>query len=391
MVSGGCMLHRILLFVSFLAIFNSVSWGADKAPIYTQKDFARLILQQFSWNDGLPKEPADRDYLMILGGKRTFRYEAENAYNELTDRVTLRDFALYGEFTGKGWLLGVSDATDATFTILLPVDGEYDFKAVIKGDGFVWNIDGKNYPADSKVKKFQETSVAKVKLKAGVVTIKLTIPPDGAIDSFSLSAPDYTSIQPFMGWRFKEALTAVRMAEIAVALANRYDQLPDAGPEVSPKPVSAFEKVDLPPNVQPTVADYLGAFASAKWVRANFQGATLKFPLTVTETGYYGLTANIMGEKLAGKVNNTLFNLEGKAYLSKINLGVYRLDSGDNSLSITLPAMGGIDNIEVAKKSTKPEDFLRLAGVPGPATRLIGADEAAALVKNIQSSFAIRK
>ena len=385
------MFRYSLLLSIILLLFQSVSWGGDKAPVFTQKDFAILILKQLSWNSGLLKDPADRDYLMILGGKRTFRYEAENAYNEETDRVTIRNFPLYGSFTGKGWILGVSDATSASFSILLPVAGEYDVKAVIKGDGFVWNIDGKEYRVDSKSGNFRETDIAKVMLKAGVTTINVTIPPEGGIDSFSLKAPDYTPIQPFIGWRFREGLTAARMAEIAVALTNRFDQLPEAAGADTPKPLAVFEKIVLPPTAAYTTAPYLGHFSSAKWIRADYRGATLQIPLTVAESGYYGLTVNAMGENISGSVNDTAFKLSGKPYLTKLNLGLHRLESGDNTLMITLPPMGGIDSIEFNRKRTTPEDFLRLSGVPGPADRLIGAEEAGAFLKSIRDSISIRK
>ena len=385
------MIRYLLLMVTVLSLFHSVSWGADKAPVFTQKDFARLIVQQLSWDGGLPKEPVDRDYLMIMGGKRTFRYEAENAYNEQTDRVTMRDFPLLGEFTGKGWILGVSDATDSTFTILLPIAGEYDLKAVIKGNGFVWSIDGKEYRADSKSGNFRETDIAKVKLMAGVVIIKVTIPPEGAIDSFSLTAPDYTSIQPFMGWRFREELTAVRMAEIAIALTNRFAQLPDAGQAASPKPLAVSDKLVLPPTAAFTNVPYLGPFFSSKWIRADYRGATVQIPLAVAEAGYYGLTVNVMGEVISGSVNSTPFKFSGKPYLDKLNLGLYRLESGDNTLTISLPPTGGIDIVEFSMKSFAPDDFLRLAGVPGPSGRLIKAEEAAAYLKGLQGTFSIRK
>ncbi|MEI7817432.1 MAG: hypothetical protein WCI45_09605, partial [Desulfuromonadales bacterium] len=113
------MFRYLSLIIMLLFLFQSVSLAADIAPVFTQKDLAKLILQQFSWSGGLTKEPGDRDYLLILGGKRNFRYEAENAYNEKTDRVTMRDFPLFGAFTGKGWIMGVSDTTNSTMTILL--------------------------------------------------------------------------------------------------------------------------------------------------------------------------------------------------------------------------------------------------------------------------------
>jgi hypothetical protein len=354
------MFRYTLLIVTFLSIFSSVLWGADKTAVFTQKDFASLILQQFSWSDGLPKESSDRDYLMILGGKRTYRYEAENAYNALTDRVSIKEYPLFGPFTGKGWINGISEATSSTMTILLPIGGEYDLKTVIKGDGFVWKINDKEYRSDSKSKNFQETDVAtKLKLKAGIVTIKLTIPANGAIDSFSLSAPDYTSVQPFMGWRFKEKLTALRMAEIAVAMTDRFDQLPDAPQASSPKPLSAIEKAILPPTAAATTAPYLGGFASPKWVRADFRGATLQMPFSVAETGYYGLKVRVMGETVSGSVNSTPFKSSGKQYLDMMNIGVYRLEAGDNQFSITLPPMGGMDEVQFTRKNTTSDAFMR--------------------------------
>lgn len=385
------MIRRTIVILLVMSFFQSVSFAADKAPVFTQKDFARQLLQLFSWSNGLPVEPVDRDFLLILGGKRTFRYEAENAYNELTDRVTIRDFPLFGAFTGKGWLMGVSDSTSSTFTILLPIAGDYEIKGVIKGNGFVWNIGDNDYRVDSNSGNFRETDIAKIPLPAGVVNIKLTIPPDGAIDSFSLTAPDHVSIQPFNGWRFKEGLTAARMAEVVVALTNRYSELPDDAHDTSPRTIAVSEKITSHPTAAPTKVSYLGPFFSAEWIRADYRGATLQIPLTVAEAGYYGLTVNLMGELISGKINDTPFKIVAKPYLSKVAIGLFRLESGENSLSITLPPTGGIDSIEFNRKSMAPDDFLRVAGVVGPANRLIGAKEAGVLLKSMQGSYPVRR
>lgn len=389
-VDGGFMLRYTLSIIMFFSMIQSISWGADKAPVFTQKDFAHLIVQQYSWSDGLPKDPADRDYLTILGGRRSFRYEAENAYNERTDLVSVKDTELLGPFTGKGWIQGVSNTTYSNFTILLPISGEYDLKGVIKGSGFVWTIDGKEYLADSKSKKFQETEVARIKLKAGLITIRLTIPPEGAIDSFSLTASDLPSIQPFLGWRFKEGLTAARLAETLVAMTNRFALLPDVPQVDSPKPLDVSEKVVLPSTASLTTANYLGPYSSAKWIRADYRGATLQIPLTVAETGYYGVSVNAMGDSVSGKINDISFRLPAKPYLDKVNLGLYRLEAGDNAFTITLSPAGGIDSVGFNRKSTKPEDFMLLAGVNGPFDRLISQDEASRLLKLIQGSLSVR-
>lgn len=384
------MLRYLLHVFSILLMCSGVAWSAEKATVFTQKDLAHMIVQQFKWDSGLTKTPTDRDYLQILGGKRTYRYEAEAAYNELTDRVSLREYPLFGEFTGKGWIMGVSTTTSSTMTILLPIAGEYDLKARIKGNGFIFTVNGVEYRADSKTKAFQDTEIAKLKLNAGVITIALSIPPEGAIDSFSLVARDYPSVQPFMGWRFKEGLTAARLAETAVALANIFDQLPDGDQANTPKPVSVAEKGVLPPTASLTTAPYLGHFNSQQWVRSNYQ-STIKVPVTVTVTGYYSISANVMGGNISGLINDVPFEATSLPYLTKINLGVYRLEAGENSITFKLPVAGGIDTIDFVRKSSKPEDFMKLASVLGPAERKIKSDESLALLKKLQGAYSIRK
>ena len=384
------MFSRFIIITGVLFILHPVSWAAETAPEFTQKDFAQLIVNHFSWNTGLPEKHSDRDYLLILGGRRAFTYEAENAYNEKTDLVTMRDNIMFGPFTGKGWLLGVSETTSSDFTILVPIQGEYTFKAVIKGNGFVWNIDNRDYRADSKSGNFREVEVGKIPVKAGIVKIQVTIPPEGAIDSFSFTAADHAPIQPLIGWRFKERLNAGRMAEIAVSMMSLYSRLPDT--QDNPlKSLSVSDAAPVPATAAKTGITYLGKFISREWVRADYRGATIQIPLKAADVGLYGITANAMGARIKGSVNDSPFEVTAKSYLDKVTLGLFRLESGDNMITVDLPPMGGIDTLEFSKKSTTPDDFLRLAGIKGPAERLITAEEAGTVLKTIQASYQIRK
>lgn len=384
------MVCRLLMAFAVLFLWHSTSWAVDAKAAFTQKDFARMMFQRLSWEDGLSKDPVDRDYLLILGGKRKFRYEAESAYNEKTDRVTVREFSLYGPHTGKGWLMGVSDTTSASFTTLVPIKGLYSLKAVIKGNGFVWKIDNKDYRADSNSDKFREIEIGKVTLKAGILTMLVSIPPEGAIDSFSFSADDYPPIQPVAGWRFKEVLTAGRLAEIVVSMTGRQEQLPESLQEPS-RQVAMFESATIPPSAALTDAAEFGKFNSRQWVRADYQGAAILVPLKIAEAGFYGISANLMGGRVTGSVNDAPFEVSAKPYLDKARLGLFRLESGDNLVTVNLPPMGGIDTLELSRKSMTAEDFLRLSGIKGPPERLIAADEAEAVLKAILDSYPVRK
>lgn len=384
------MIRHIITIIVAIALCYSTVWADEGKSAITQKDFVRLMFQQFSWEDGLAKEPTDRDFLLILNGKRKFSFEAENAYNENTDRVSVREFALYGPYTGKGWLMGVSDTTTANFTLLVPLRGSYTLKAVVKGTGFIWNVDNKNYRADSSSDKFREVEIGKISLKAGVLKIQVSVPPEGAIDSFSFSATDHRPIQPVDGWRFKEALTAGRMAEIAVSITGSLDQLPETQ-QNPPKQLAVYEIATIPPTATKTDASEFGKFNAHEWVRADYRGAAIQIPLKITDAGFYEIAANAMGGVVTGSVNEAQFDTSAKPYLENVRLGLYRLESGDNLITINLPPMGGIDTLELRKKSMAPDDFLRLSGIKGPPERLIPPDEANSVLKSIQARYSIRK
>lgn len=382
---------RNLMIFTALLLFAVPAWPAGKAePVFTQKDLAHMIVSQFGWGDGLPKEPVDRDYLVILNGRRTFRYEAENAYNPQTDRVTVAEYNLYGPFSGKGWLLGVSEKTDATFTVYLPVGGRFTLKAVVSGKEFVWRAGEKEFRAGSPGGGFTEVVLGEVNVKPGVMQMKVTFPPQGGIDSFAFVAPDYHPIQPFAGWRFREPLTAERLAEVGMALMNLYSQLPEDRQGV-PNPVAAVDTALPTKEAAPVNIPYLGRFTSRAWLRADIRGAALQLPLKVAHAGYYVLRARLMGRAIEGDVNGVSFAVSGQPYLEMTELGLFRLESGDNTLTLKLPPMGGLDLVEFSRKSTAPADFMKLTGVNGPPGRQVSKDEAQTFIKAVYEKYPVRK
>jgi hypothetical protein len=386
------MFVRNLLILSALVVLLSVpGWPAGNVvPVFTQKNLAHLIVDRFGWGDGLPKEPADRDYLVILNGRRSFRFEAENAYNPNTDRVTIAEYSQYGPFSGKGWLMGVSEKTDANFTVHLPIGGRYTLKAVLSGKEFVWRVEDREYRAGSPTSGFKEVVIGEVDVKAGVLQMKVTLPPQGGIDSFVFAAPDYRPIQPLVGWRFREPLTAERLAEVGMALMNLYAQLPEEKQDV-PNPVEAADAALPTSDAVPVNITYFGRFSSRSWLRADIRGATLQVPFKVKHAGFYSLRARVMGRSLEGDVNGYGFAVSGKPYLEMTELGLFRLESGDNMLTLRLPPMGGLDLVEFGRKSCSPADFMRLTGVSGAPDRPVGREEAQAFLRTVSEKYPVRK
>lgn len=384
------MLHIYRILIVAVIMSTSTLWAAETKEPFTQKSFVQLLFQYLSWDQGLSKESSDREYLQILGGKRTFKYEAENAFNEKADRVTVRSFTLYGPYTGKGWILGVSDTTNAVFTTLLPIKGEFSLKAVIKGNGFTWDVNGKKYVADSKSDVFREIVIGKMYLEAGILKIQVSIPPEGAIDSFTFTAPDNIPVQPFAGWRFKESLTAVQLSEILFSIAGDYDKLREPQQKVTKK-LAVSETAIIPPNAAKTVIEEFGRFYSREWVRSDYRGATIQIPVKSSIAGFYGITVNAMGGYIAGSVNETKFEVLAKPYLARVQLGTFRLESGDNLITVNLPSMAGIDLLELNLKSMNPDDLLALSGVKGPPDRTVQRDETESVLKTILVSKPVRR
>ena len=386
------MLARLLCIVLVLGwIAAGLVWAAEKAPAaITQKDFASMIISELNWADGLPKEPSDRDYLVILGGKRNFNFEAENTHNTLTDNVTVRAFELFGPFNGKGWLMGISETTTAHFTVHIPIGGEFNLKARVKGEGFTWEIGGKRISGGSPFSVFSTVDFGTVSLAPGLLQVTATMPPEGAIDSFTFIAPDHKSIQPFDGWRFKESLTTHRMAEIGVALMNLYGQLPVLANEQVRK-ISAVDAAQPNKDAAPTDAGFLGHYTSRAWMRANYRGALLEIPVKSAKSGFFIIRARAMGEKLSGSINEVPFSVAGKPYLEMTNFGVFRLEAGDNLIRLQLPSMGGLDVVELTPLDSTPSATCAVVGIPSAPDQQVTSAEALRFINLIREKSSVRK
>lgn len=386
MMARNFLIQLVLVLITVLP-----GWTSDTALMsFTQKDFARMIISEFNWFDGLPKEPSDRDYLIILGGKRNFHFEAENAYNPQTDNVTARNYELFGSFTGKQWLMGVSAPTTVHFTALLPLGGEFSIRANVKGEGFTWKFGDKKFSGGSSSSVFTKVDFGKVMLAPGVVSFEVTIPPEGAIDSFTLTAGDHKPIQPFGGWRFKEPLTNQRMAETGIALMDLYERLPDSKEETAVR-ITAVDAALKNNDVSPSTIDFLGPFSSRAWLRANYLGALVEIPIKISKSGFFAVRIRAMGNILSGSINDVSFSVPSKPYLDIVNLGIFRLEAGDNMIRIHLAPMGGLDIIELTPKAQSPSTLCALAGIEGATDRQVSADEARRFLETIRKKYPVRR
>ena len=328
----------------------------------TQGEFAASLVRGLGWQAGLPAEPKTADYLAVLSGKRTFRFEAEDVYNAQGDSVTLRDYQLYGPFSGAGWLSGIAVPTTVRFTVFLPRGGEYRLKVVSRGDGQRWLAGGKEFTVNAGG-KLREVDAGTVLLTAGSQEISVLLPPEGGVDAFTLVASgDHPAIEPLGGWRADASLTWSDYAE-AMAVLLDLEKGFAAAPSGKPQIVTFQSAATLPPSSITTSADYLGAHVSPKWVRAGGKGAIIDLPLHVNTTGVYGLRVRLLGARLMADFNGKRSEWDGKPYLNWYDLGISRLTQGTHTLSIQLPPLGGADAVELTARTSSSADYLVAIGL----------------------------
>lgn len=387
--NGLAVLVAIFLLVQAATARGEQPKPGSASSVVTQGEFAMQLVAAIGWQAGLPEEPKEHDYLAILSGKRLFRYEAEESYDPKTDDVTLRTYNLYGPFSGRGWLSGVSVPSEAHFTVFIPREGDYLFKVSAKGDGQKWRAGDREFEV-STGGMLREAAVGTLHLQPGSHTITAVIPPEGAVDFLSFEAPPLPAIEPLGGWRFKEPLRMVDVAEVAAALLGLENQLP-YDPAAAPVQVSVAEAGLLPPAAKVTSIDYLGAFLSRVWVRADFRGARLEVPLKIQVPAVYSLRARFLGDMFVGELAGKPLAKPGKPYLEWVELGLHRLAAGGQMLAVQLPPSGGIDVVELRRKKSTPADYMALAGISGEPEVPVGRTELTRLAGSLAERFKSRR
>jgi len=355
----------------------------------SQGDFARKLVKVFGWEEGLPKDPTDRDYLRILSGKRTLKFEAEAIYEPKTDPVASRNFDRYGPFSGDAWLGGTASPATVHFTVFIPLAGEYRLSASAKGDGQVWKISGREYTANSGG-SLSLTKVATVPLKAGKLEFEMVLPPEGGIDYVIFEAGNLSPVEPLDGWRFTASLTLGSLAEISVALLGWEDQLP-IDEATGRTTLLASDLKEIPQGAKLTDAAIFGPITGKNWVRAGSLKGELDFPFTVSRPGVYGLKLRYMGNSLSAILDGTELVRDGKRSLDWIDLGLYRFTDGPHSLRIRIQPYEGVDALVIEPRHSTPAAYMAVAGLKGDPASPVTPQEVENVLSRLVERFKTRK
>jgi len=319
------------------------------AQALTQQDWMVALVDALGRSYGLPDTPTPEDYINILSGKRNLHFEAEEVSSP-DDSVSKMALPNFGTFSGEGWLLGISRPTDVHLNIVVPLGGNYLIAVTLRSPGHTLQAGGQTFEVDGDADKFANVEVGEVSLPAGPTSIVLTLPPGGAVDAISLTAPDLAPITPEQGWQPESPLTWDVLALTSVQSLHLEGELPPAA-----EPLQSMEAEDIKDfGAARLVEDsHLGAPSAGRWLRTSVQPASLQLSLTVPHAGFYDLILNAMGDRITVRFNGHLtLSANGKPYLEELTLPPVYLPAGNNQLSIDLPPRSGLDRILLGSRQT---------------------------------------
>ena len=390
----GISVHRLL--VSFLLV---LLWGApvlaaedqpaenpaaEKPSVVTQRDFATRLIQALELGS-MPSKVKDQHLQNVLSGRRTLVVEAEDHYDKKRDQITFRAFNTLGEFTGRGWLGASADPTSVTFRARIPLAGIYRMKIRGSGNGQLWSIGGKAIKADCGP-RFKDLDLGTVILDAELATFNVMLPPDGAIDAITFTAPDLHRVEPSGGWQFDAPLTYGVVAEAAVMVMKNTLPL-DADPDRKPFTVTMAGNAALPSGVSLVTDKIYGKFLGEGWFRNGYLPAKLELPFQVDQPAYYRLKVLWMGDQFIGTIDGVPVEGKGKPYLDWLELGIHHLAKGKHQLRVELSPGVGINAIELTPLRSGAAECLALLGWKQPPGEQVKPDDLEGLIKDLAARY----
>jgi hypothetical protein len=335
----------------------------SKAP--TQTDLIIGLVDSLGWSFGLPDEPKIDDYITILKGRRTWRFEIEDIYVPSAKApLAPKEIRSFGSFSGKLWQRAPARVIEADLTFLLPIPGSYEIKAALTKPGYVFKIDDTELTADGE-RNFSEVSFGKTDLPSGVHEAKITIPSRGGIDYLLLLAPPVQAIEPTNGWEPDNELTS---SDLAVVVSRVLKLQPFLAPQTEEIVIEA-EDAPAPKDAKLSKDRYQGP-VQGEWLKAGMRAVAYSHLFEISEAGIFDLSLNILAKvPVVGLVNGkNHFKIKPKPYFTTVSAGSFFFEKGVNQIDIDLPSRSGLDRFILKPRNSSPEDFLRLTGLSHEGT-----------------------
>lgn len=348
-------IRRTLLFACCWACLASQALAASD-PL--QFDLLTNAVETLGLSYGLPDEPGVDDYLRIVSSSRSLHLEAEDIYDP-SDYVAVKNYHNFGQFSGSGWVSGVSTATLLHLKFLLPWSGRFEASSSLRFAGHTFDF-GKQILIGSSDAYFTRVDLGEVDLEAGPQLVTVELPPNGAIDDLDLDAPAQPAIGPLDGWHPEQPLTTVDLAATALTALRLLPLLPET------ERSQTLEAEDGE-NLQNYVSTqrHLGRPSGRGWVRAGSSPLEVRLPFHSDQPVVLKLVVRGLGaEDFRIHVDELPLQHAGfPEFLADRETGVLALPAGDHLFTATLPPRSGLDSVTLKFFDADNRALLELAGL----------------------------
>jgi hypothetical protein len=228
--------------------------------------------------------------------------------------------------------------------------------------------------------------IGTVILDAELAIFSVMLPPDGAVDAITFTAPDLPRIEPTVGWQFDAPLTYGVAAEAAaMILKNSLPLVNDSAKQ--PRIIPVAGNAALPSGVSLVTDHIYGRYYGEGWFRTGYSPAKMELPFQVDQPAFYSVRLLWMGDLFLGTLDGIPVEGKGKPYLDWLDVGVYHLAKGKHQMRIELPKAVGISAVELTAKVSGEAACLKLLGWQQPATEQVKAGNLEALIKDINDRY----
>ncbi len=325
----------------------------------TQRDWALQLIDSLGWSFGLPEKPTDEDFIQILNGRRSYRFEAEKSFRQ-GDQVTEMTFTSFGQYSGTGWLSSNRDQTDVHLQFNLLHAGRYKLLARVRLAGHQLTFGSQVFPLDGQ-SQFTTVTVGSVDLDAGPQEVLLQLAPNGGIDYLELQAEPIGPIAPAGGWKFDQGLTFEVAARTVIQALNLQQGLPPGRQVVKLE----AENLPRPQGVRVLGGDGKGSASGGRYLLVGAAPVTLGFYAARVDGGVMDLVLRAAGSKpikveLPGYFETrSQFGPRFEDHL----LGTFFIPEGEMTVKVLLPAGAAIDRLEFRSRQGGKAELLRLVGL----------------------------
>lgn len=347
------------IFCSFLSGLLPTPLMATDLPL-TQRDLMVNLVDSLDYSFGLPDTPQDDDYIQLLTGKRSFRFEAET-YRHPDDLVAVNSFSAFGQFSGPGWVSAISAPTKLRMNFLLPHAGTYRLFTAVRLPGHTLMLEGQSWQINENYPDFQRVDLGEVTLGAGMKELTIAMPANGSIDYIELLAPSLAPIMPLNNWEPDAPLTSADLAVTVLRALDLQRDLPLSGE----KTLLEADEIAVDQSFR-TDQRHLGEPHGDFWLRSGAGGGVITLPFRIDSAAVYTLNLIAAGaSSLAGTLDGQeSWQADFPPYLQERSIGTWFLSPGQHELKIALPPRGGVDLLTILKRRSTAADYRIFAGLP---------------------------